>query len=101
MAGLLIFMTEYKKRPILATHRRSLALANGCSPGESSACKCNLCENTGVIAWFNKKNGEPSGWVHFSKLEIDHVVAESRGGSGDISNLQLLCRACNRRKGAK
>lgn len=31
-------------------------------------------------------------------LEIDHVIPISRGGNGDEENLQVLCRACNRRK---
>lgn len=31
-------------------------------------------------------------------LEIDHVVPISRGGSGEIENLQVLCRSCNRKK---
>jgi len=35
------------------------------------------------------------------KMEIDHIVALSRGGSNHLSNLQLLCRPCNRSKWAK
>lgn len=31
-------------------------------------------------------------------LEIDHIVPVSRGGTNDISNLQTLCKACNRGK---
>lgn len=31
-------------------------------------------------------------------VEIDHVIPISRGGTGDIENLQLLCRKCNRKK---
>lgn len=34
-------------------------------------------------------------------MEIDHIVAISRGGRNHISNLQLLCRPCNRSKWAK
>jgi hypothetical protein len=31
-------------------------------------------------------------------FEIDHVIPYSRGGSHERSNLQLLCRPCNRDK---
>ena len=33
------------------------------------------------------------------ELEIDHMVPVDRGGSNEESNLQLLCRSCNKRKG--
>lgn len=35
------------------------------------------------------------------KHHIDHVIALSRGGKNDDSNLQLLCETCNLQKGAK
>lgn len=33
-----------------------------------------------------------------TSLEIDHIVPVARGGTNDISNLQTLCRECNRMK---
>ena len=32
-------------------------------------------------------------------LEVDHIIARSKGGTDHLSNLQLLCASCNRIKG--
>ena len=39
--------------------------------------------------------------VHFPfrNLTVDHVVPQSKGGSHHLDNLQLLCGACNSKKG--
>ena len=34
-------------------------------------------------------------------LEVDHIIARSKGGTDHIENLQLLCGHCNRTKGAR
>ena len=36
----------------------------------------------------------------FRNMTVDHVVAQSKGGSDHLDNLQLLCGACNSAKGA-
>jgi HNH endonuclease len=33
--------------------------------------------------------------------ELDHILAYSRGGPDTFDNLQILCKPCNVRKGAK
>ena len=50
--------------------------------------------------------GEQGGFCngcaeHFQTrhLEVDHIIAVSKGGTDHISNLQLLCGHCNRMKG--
>ena len=45
----------------------------------------------------------PQGKDHkfdLSEMEADHITPWSQGGKTTIDNLQLLCRDCNRRKGA-
>lgn len=34
------------------------------------------------------------------ELEIDHIIPRAKGGSSNVTNLQLLCGKCNRIKGA-
>ena len=50
--------------------------------------------------------GEQEGYCngcgeHFQmrNLEVDHIIAETSGGTDHIENLQLLCSHCNRVKG--
>ena len=37
----------------------------------------------------------------FRNMTIDHVVAQARGGTDHLDNLQLLCNACNSMKGTR
>lgn len=88
------------KKAIPEATRRAVAERYGCRPGFSVEAKCHYCKAIGVITWHRLYSGKPSKWVTFS-LELDHVIAESRGGSMDPDNFVLACRACNRSKGTR
>lgn len=51
---------------------------------------------------YGQQSGNCAGCgTHFEArhLEVDHIIAVSKGGTDHISNLQLLCANCNRIKG--
>lgn len=35
-----------------------------------------------------------------NEYQRDHIIPRTKGGSGTVKNTQLLCRDCNRSKGA-
>ena len=60
----------------------------------------NSAENK--TALYGRQAGHCAGCnSHFElrHLEVDHIIAQARGGTDHIENLQLLCGHCNRIKG--
>ena len=52
--------------------------------------------------FYGQQEGNCTGCAeHFQarNLEVDHIIARSKGGTDHIGNLQLLCGSCNRIKG--
>jgi 5-methylcytosine-specific restriction endonuclease McrA len=54
-----------------------------------------LREKTGFKCAYCGKEGTKE------KLEIEHIIPKSRGGSNRVSNLTLACHKCNQKKGNK
>ena len=40
-------------------------------------------------------------YKYFDRMEIDHIIPFSAFGRNSVDNYQLLCKKCNREKGAK
>lgn len=53
-----------------------------------------LCEYCGVRTLPGAEDHHPR------KATIDHLVPKSAGGSNELPNLVLACRACNQAKGS-
>lgn len=56
-----------------------------------------ISETTKKIA-YSRDGGKCQCCGGFKKLEYDHIIPYSCGGSSDASNIQLLCLKCNRSK---
>ena len=52
-----------------------------------------------AFVW-NRDGGKCVRCESRERLEFDHIIPLSRGGANTSRNLQLLCEACNRSKGA-
>ena len=55
------------------------------------------CQECGLQPWREDKPWLPD----ISQLECDHIIPLARGGRTEMTNLQTLCRECNRKKGTK
>lgn len=50
------------------------------------------------IAVWRRDGGKCARCGSREKLEYDHIVPVSRGGSNTVRNIELLCESCNRKK---
>ena len=50
------------------------------------------------IAVWRRDNGKCAKCESREKLEYDHIIPLSKGGSNTVRNIELLCEKCNREK---
>lgn len=64
------------------------------------AIRTRIPENVQVRVW-NRDSGKCVSCGNNEKLEFDHIIPVSKGGSNTARNIQLLCEKCNREKSNK
>ncbi len=57
-------------------------------------------EKVRLVVW-RRDAGKCSRCGNRERLEYDHIIPVSEGGSNTARNIELLCEKCNRSKGAK
>ena len=60
--------------------------------------RTRIAESVRIEVW-RRDQGKCVGCGSREKLEYDHIVPVSRGGSNTARNVELLCEVCNRSKG--
>jgi len=75
-------------------------LANRFAKGvESRADRPRIPEDVRIAVW-RRDQGKCAKCGSRERLEYDHIVPLSAGGSNTLRNIELLCEKCNREKGA-
>lgn len=69
----------------------------GMRPRQGGYREAKFNETSSNHGWYYCKYCGKSG--RKEEMEVDHVLPWARGGSNDVSNLAISCRACNRAKG--
>lgn len=98
---------KYKEREIIS------ALARGADITELDTAKYpksaslksevegrDMSQEVKDLVW-NRDNGKCRECSNNQKLEFDHIIPFSKGGSNTYRNIQLLCEPCNRKKSNK
>src|SRR5438093_693993 len=78
--------------------QRALSMVNS-DAVRSSDDREHIPDDIKIIVW-QRDGGKCVKCGSQEKLEFDHIIPVARGGSNTARNIQLLCEACNRSKGA-
>lgn len=77
------------------THKFSLAEST-----DPKALRPRIPEEVRIAVW-RRDGGCCARCGSRERLEYDHIIALTRGGSNTTRNIELLCEACNRSKGSE
>ncbi len=92
----LLILEEFdKERRLFEKLKQKFSLDNS----ESTTNRPRIPEHTRIEVW-RRDGGKCARCGSRERLEYDHIVPISRGGSNTARNIELLCEACNRSKGA-
>jgi hypothetical protein len=72
----------------------------GVSPRVGGAVRESISERVRHEVW-RRDQGRCVDCGSRERLEYDHIIPISRGGSNTVRNIELRCETCNRRKGAQ
>src|SRR5206468_2275324 len=61
--------------------------------------RAGIPEEVRIAVW-RRDNGRCVRCGSRERLEYDHIIPVSNGGGNSVRNIELLCEACNRSKGA-
>ena len=73
-------------------------LHNGTYQTAAQNGRVRIPERVRIAVW-RRDGGKCARCGSREKLEFDHIVPVSRGGSNTVRNIELLCEKCNKRKG--
>ncbi|HWH11549.1 MAG TPA: HNH endonuclease signature motif containing protein [Solirubrobacteraceae bacterium] len=92
----LVLEAENRKRLKLEKAHALNAIAG---EGDTKARRQPIPQQIKTLVW-QRDAGRCVDCATRKDLEFDHIIPLALGGSNTARNLQLLCAACNRRKGA-
>ncbi|MFA6104440.1 MAG: HNH endonuclease [Victivallaceae bacterium] len=90
---LILDRTEQKKKKV----QRAIARVSQ-NNSVSSIKRESISDDVKTLVW-QRDGGCCVICKRKEKLEFDHIIPFSKGGSNTARNLQLLCETCNRSKG--
>jgi len=79
--------------------KKNIKIFNASSYEDSNANRRELINDDAKIFVWKRDDGKCVNCGSRDKLEFDHIIPVSMGGSNSTRNLQLLCERCNRSKG--